>query len=453
MPVAANILVIDGDEPTRRTWVQALGAEGLRARAATDGAAGIQLAREESFDVAVVDLGTSGLNGVDVLGKLKEESPHIAIVVVSSHPTIESAVEAVRGGAFDYLPKPVAPDLLVAAVRRALDRKQVALEHMFLRMALKEKAGSAPDAIVGDSPPMAQVARLIQKVAPTDATVLVVGETGVGKELVARAVHRQSYRRDRPFVAVDCAALVESLFESELFGHVRGAFTGAVETTVGKLELATSGTLFLDEIGNLGIEMQVKLLRAIQEQEFMKVGGTQRIKVDVRIIAATNLDLRKEIKEGRFRQDLFYRLSVVPIQIPPLRERREDISVLARHFLQKYSAKRNRNVSGFSEGALHAMHAYDWPGNVRELENTVERALVMAESQIIEPGDLFFYGPVQAPQPNGAVDGHLADVEKREIALALERFHWQVGRAAEYLGINRKTLREKIRKYGLGEGE
>jgi len=447
MPVAANILIIDDDESMRLGCVQTLNQEGLRARAASNGAGGLQLAREESFDIAIVDLRMPGLNGMQVLEKLKEENPSIAVIVITGYATIESAVEAIRQGAFDYLPKPFSPELLVTVVKRTLDRRQLALENMCLRMALQEKVG--PDTIIGDSPAMANVAKLIRKVAPTDATVLVVGETGVGKELVARAVHRQSYRRDKPFVAVDCAALVENLFESELFGHVRGAFTGAVETTVGKFELANNGTLFLDEIGNIGPAVQVKLLRAIQEQEFMRVGGSQRIKVNVRIIAATNTDLLKDIKEGRFRDDLFYRLSVVVIQIPPLRERREDIRVLAHHFLRKFSAKRNRNVTGFSEQALQAMEAYEWPGNVRELENTVERALVMAEKQIIEPADLFFYGPVQPAAPDAPAEGHLAGMEKREIIMALGRFHWQVGKAAYYLGINRKTLRDKIRKYGL----
>jgi DNA-binding NtrC family response regulator len=451
MPVTANILIIDDDESMRLGCVETLNQNGFRARGAGNGAGGLQLAREESFDVAIVALRMPGMSGMEVLAKLKEENPSIAVVVMTRYATIESAVEAIRQGAFDYLPKPFSPDLLVTVVKRALDRKQLALENMCLRMALKEKLG--PDTIIGDSPPMANVAKLIQKVAPTDATVLVIGETGVGKELVARAVHHQSYRRDKPFVAVDCAALVENLFESELFGHVRGAFTGAVATTVGKFELANNGTLFFDEIGNIGPEMQVKLLRAIQEQEFMRVGGSQRIKVNVRIIAATNTDLLRDMKAGHFREDLFYRLSVVPIQIPPLRERREDIRVLAHHFLRKFSAKRNRDVTGFSDEALQAMEAYEWPGNVRELENTVERALVMAEKKIIEPGDLFFYGygSVQPASPEAPAEGHLVEMEKREISMALQRFHWQVGKAAYYLGINRKTLRDKIRKYGLSE--
>jgi DNA-binding NtrC family response regulator len=445
----ANILVIDDDESIRLGCVETLRSEGFRAQAAEDGAAGLELARMESFDIAIVDLKMPGLSGIQVLEQLKQENPSIAVIVITGFATIESAVEAIRLGAFDYLPKPFHPGLLVSVVKRALSHRVLALENMCLRLALDRKVG--PNRIIGDSRPMANVGKLIAKAAPTDATVLIVGETGVGKELVARALHRQSHRRDKSFVAVDCGALVESLFESELFGHVRGAFTGAVETTVGKFELANNGTLFLDEVGNIGLEAQAKLLRTIQEQEFSKVGGSQRVKVDVRIIAATNSDLLKEVKEGRFREDLFYRLSVVPIQIPPLRERPEDIRPLAEYFLRKYSARRGRHVEGFAEDALHAMELYNWPGNVRELENTVERALVMAEGNTIEVGDLFFYGPGQQPVSEVHANGRLAEMEQREIALALEQFDGQLGKAADYLGINRKTLREKVRKYGLSK--
>jgi DNA-binding NtrC family response regulator len=272
----------------------------------------------------------------------------------------------------------------------------------------------------------------------------------VGKEIVARTIHQQSPRHKQPFVTVDCATLVENLFESELFGHVRGAFTGATETTNGKLELANGGTLFLDEIGNIGPEVQVKLLRVLQEREFMKVGGTQRIKVDVRVIAATNVDLLQAIREGTFREDLFYRISVIPISIPPLRERLQDIRLLVYHFFKKYGGRRNRQVKNFSDAALTALEKYHWPGNVRELENTIERALVMAEGSTIEVDDLFFYG---APEMSNTADtnnaGQLAKVEQREIAAALEQFGWQMAKTAEYLGINRKTLREKMKRYGL----
>jgi DNA-binding NtrC family response regulator len=447
MPAEANILVIDDDESVRVASEQALAAVGYRTRAAKSGERGLQLCREESFDVAIVDLHMPGLGGMEVLRKLKEENPSSSVILISGHASVESAVEAMRLGAFDFLPKPFTPDTLAATVKRALERRRLALESLCLQLALDEKA--SPDTMVGTSPAMLAVARLIQKVAPSDATVLVSGETGVGKEVVARAIHRQSLRREKPFVTVDCGALVESLFESELFGHVRGAYTGATETTIGKFEQANGGTVFLDEIGNIGLSVQAKILRVIQERELQKVGSSQTTAVDVRIIAATNRDLAKETKAGAFREDLFYRLSVVPIHIPPLRDRRSDIRILAQHFLRRYGPRRNPRVTGFSEAALRALELHEWPGNVRELENTVERALVLAEGNLILPGDLVPQGLAPAGPLKPRAGGHLADLERREIADALARLGGQIGKTAEYLGIHRKTLREKIRRYGL----
>jgi two-component system, NtrC family, response regulator HydG len=314
---------------------------------------------------------------------------------------------------------------------------------------LRERIGEG--SMIGDSKAMQEVFRLIQRAAPTDATVLIVGKTGVGKELAARAIHDGSSRRDRPFVPVDCGALVEGLFENELFGHVRGAYSGAVEASTGKFELANGGTIFLDEIGNVSLEMQAKLLRVIQEREVTRIGGTQRTKIDVRIVAATNSDLVEEMRSGKFREDLFYRLSVVPIHMPPLAERREDIVPLALHFLRKHGPRRNRAIIGFSDEALAMLEQYDWPGNVRELENAVERALVMADPPSIDPGDLMFFG-ASPPGDEGPGEGHLVEVEKREIRSALERFGGQINRTAEFLGINRKTLREKMKRYGLAAG-
>jgi DNA-binding NtrC family response regulator len=461
MPVSANILVIDDDESIRLGCAQALTEEGHRVRTAANGILGLRMAQEESFDVVLLDLRMPGMGGMEVLEKLKEDNPDVVVTLITGLATVESAVEGMRKGAWDYLPKPFTPEMLITLVNRAIEHKRLALENVYLRMALKEKSGT--DNLVGQSPAMAQVAQIIEKVAPSDATVLLTGETGVGKELAARALHRLSYRRDKPFVTVDCAALVESLFESELFGHVRGAYTGATETTIGKFELAHTGTIFFDEVGNIPLSLQVKLLRVIQEREFMKVGSSRKVKVDVRIIAATNNDLLQDIRNGDFREDLFFRLSVIPIQLPPLRERKEDIRLLAYHFLKKFSARRKRNVTGFSEEMLCALDAYPWPGNVREMENTIERALVMADGPIIEASDLMFYGPTMASPERAPVvpeapsrddapaeTGQLAKVEMREISTALDKFEGQMARAAEYLGINRKTLREKMRKYGLG---
>lgn len=449
MSAMPRVLVIDDEESMRAGCVQSLAEEGYKAFAAEDGVRGLQMAQKESFDVVILDLRMPGMDGMEVLEKLKEQDSSVVVVVITGYATIESAVDAMKRGAYDFLPKPFTPEALLAIVERAADRKRLALENVCLRVELDERMG--PDAIVGRSAAMVKVAELVQKVAPTDSTVLICGETGVGKELVARAIHRHSGRGEKPFVVVDCGALVETLFESELFGHVKGSFTGAVATTHGKFELANGGTVFLDEIGDIGPNIQAKLLRVIQEREIVKVGSSQRVEVDVRIIAATNRDLAKEMSEGRFREDLFYRINVVPIQVPPLRDRREDIALLAEYFLKKFGQKRKRNVTGISAAAMRSLEAYDWPGNVRELEHAMERAVVMADGDVIEPGDLLYYGLGDAGPPAPPAGGRLAEAEKREIADALRQFNGHRGKAAEYLGINRKTLREKITKYQIEE--
>jgi two-component system, NtrC family, response regulator HydG len=435
----ANILVIDDDESVRLASERSLAREGYRTRTATSGERGLQLTREESFDVAVVDLHMPGLGGMEVLKTLKQENPSTSVIVISAHASVEAAVEAMRLGAYDFLPKPFTPEALSAIVKRALERRRLALESLCLEFAEGEKP--APDALVGTSAAMVGVARLVQKVAKSDAAVLISGEIGVGKEVVARAIHRQSLRREKPFVTVDCGALPESLFELELFGQSRGA--------AGKLEQADGGTIFLDDIANVGPALQSRILRVIQDRQLQRVGASPATPVDARIIAATSRDLATEARAGAFREDLFYLLSVVPIHIPPLRERGPDVRLLAQHFLRKHGPRRNARVRGFSEAALRALELRDWPGNVRELENAVERALVLAEGDLILPGDLV----PQPPAPTGAraahAGGHLAELERREIADALARFAGRIGKTAEFLGIHRKTLREKIQRYGL----
>jgi DNA-binding NtrC family response regulator len=441
-----SVLIIDDDESIRLGCVASLEQEGFLVRAADNGKTGLDLVREEAFDVAIVDLKMPGIGGMTVLERLRQDAPDTQVIIITGYATIESAVAAIRKGAYDYLSKPFSVDMLNAVVKRAVERRRLAFDNEALRIALRQRIGEG--AMIGDSEVMREVARLITRAAPTDATVLIFGKTGVGKELAARAIHDGSPRRDRLFVPVDCGALVEGLFENELFGHVRGAYSGAVEASTGKFELANGGTIFLDEIGNISLDMQAKLLRVIQEREVTKVGGTQRVKIDVRIVAATNSDLIEEMHAGRFREDLFYRLSVVPIHLPPLCERRGDIVPLALHFLHKHGPSRNRAISGFSDEALSMLEQYNWPGNVRELENAVERALVMANPPRIEPGDLMFYGSAPAGTDNNG-EGHLVEVEKREIRSALERFSGQINRTADFLGINRKTLREKMKRYGL----
>ncbi len=446
----ANILIIDDEETMRDSCRQTLSRDGHRVEAAEDGSMGLALLEAESFDLVILDLKMPGLSGMDVLKRIKNDDPEAVVIVITGYATIESAVEAMKSGAYDFIPKPFTPDSLRAIVKRALDRRELVLENVLLRSELKASLG--PEVIVGQSKSMKKVEQLVRKVGPTDTTVLISGESGTGKELVARAIHRCSSRKDKPFVAVDCGSLVENLFESELFGHVKGSFTGATATKYGRFELANGGTLFFDEIGNIGVNIQTKLLRVIQEREITKVGSSQVIKVDVRIVAATNMDLQKCIRNGTFREDLFYRLSVVPISLPPLRQRKDDIPFLANYFLKKYNKKRKKDVTAISDRAMKALFEYDWPGNVRELENAIERAVVLAEDEVVRSSDLLYYGlSVEKPSmPDSGTSQRLVDLEKEHIARTLKMFDGHKGKTAERLGIDRKTLRLKLKKYGIG---
>ncbi len=449
MPRQANILVIDDEETMRDSCQQTLSRNGNMVEVAEDGLMGLAMLERESFDLVILDLKMPGLSGMEVLKKIKESNPEAMVIVITGYATVESAVEAMKKGAYDFIPKPFTPDSLRVIVKRALDRKELALENVLLRGELKTSFG--PEIMVGQNKLMKKVEELVQKVGPTDTTVLISGESGTGKELVARAIHRHSRRRDKPFVAVDCGSLVESLFESELFGHVKGSFTGATATKYGRFELANGGTLFFDEIGNITINIQTKLLRVLQEREITKVGSSQVIKVDVRIVAATNKDLQEAIKAGTFREELFYRLSVVPITLPPLREKRDDIPLLANHFLRKYNKKRKKNIRAISDRAMQALVEYDWPGNVRELENAIERAVVLTENEVIKPSDLLYYG-LSAEIPSRSDAGErqrLVDIEKGHIAKTLKMFNGHKGKTAESLGIDRKTLRSKLKRYGM----
>jgi len=445
----ANILVIDDEESMRDSCQQTLSRDGNRVQVAKDGSKALAMLEAESFDLVILDLKMPGLSGMKVLKKIKADDPEAMVIVITGYATIESAIEAMKSGAYDFIPKPFTPESLRAIVKRALDTRELALENVLLRGELKTSFG--PEVIIGRSEVMKKVEELVRKVGPTDTTVLISGESGTGKELVARSIHRYSSRRDKPFVAVDCGSLVENLFESELFGHVKGSFTGATATKYGRFELADGGTLFFDEIGNITINIQTKLLRVLQERKITKVGSSQVIKVDVRIVAATNKDLQEAIKAGTFRKDLFYRLSVVPITLPSLRERRDDIPLLAAYFLEKYNKKRKKNVRAISERAMKALVEYDWPGNIRELENAIERAVVLAEDAVVSPSDLLYYGlSVETPSGLDADRPHLlVDVEKEHIVKTLKMFNGHKGKTAECLGIDRKTLRSKLKRYGI----
>ena len=448
-----NILIIDDEEAMRDSCRQALSVEGNRIEVAEDGVRGLAMLERESFDLVILDLKMPGLSGMEVLKKIKEQDTEIVVVVITGYATIEFAVEAMRIGAYDFIPKPFAPERLRVVVERAMEKRRLWLENVLLRTQLEDKYGE--DVIIGRSKSMREVEGLIRQVAPTDSTVLITGGTGTGKELAARAIHSQSNRKDKPFVVVDCGCLVESLFESELFGHVKGSFTGATETKHGRFEVANGGTIFLDEVGNISMNIQAKLLRALQEKEISRIGSSQVIKVDVRIVAATNKDLLKCVKEQAFREDLFYRLSVVPVVLPALRDRKEDIPLLANHFLIKYNTKRGKSIIAISDEAMKVLTGYDWPGNVRELENAIERAVVLKSSGVIEPADLWYYerGARGERTPGSDADEvkSLADAEREHIIRALRLFDGHIGKTSDALRIDRKTLRLKLKKYEVEE--
>jgi DNA-binding NtrC family response regulator len=448
-----RVLIIDDDESLRAGCLQALEMGGFSSIAVENGSQALEKIRQESFDVALLDLRMPGLPGMELLKRLKEESPGTAVIIMTGHATIDSAVEAIKSGAFDYLPKPFTSEALLNLVERAVNAVLRALENACIGQELERKMLS--QALIGRSEAMSRIVRLIQKAAPVDSTVLVTGETGAGKEVVARAIHRLSHRSDKRFVTVDCGTLVESLFESELFGHVKGAFSGAIENTIGKIELADGGTLFLDEIANISISMQARLLRAVEEREISRVGSANRKKIDVRIISATNRDLPQWVREGKFREDLYYRLNVIHISVPPLRERLEDIPALVDYYLKKLAAEKDRPAFAISDEAMRFLKRREWPGNVRELINALESATVTCEGKTIGLSDLPHEisgaaGAVGASRAAGApAGGSLARLEQNEILNVLDRFQGNKTKAAEYLGINRKTLREKMQKHRI----
>ena len=446
---SANVLIIDDDESIRTACVQTLQESGFRARAVANGSSAFEKINRESFDVVLLDLKMPGLSGMEVLKILKRDNPAIQVIIITGYASIDLAVEAGRLGVFHFLCKPFAPEVLICKVEKAAKAKRHALEDSCVSMALNEQRPPI-DTVMGQSKPVQDLMRLIKQVAPMNSSVLITGETGSGKELAARTLHRLSNRSRRPFVVVDCGSLVETLFESEMFGHVKGAFTGAVDTTKGKFETAHGGTLLLDEIANISTRVQARLLRVVQEQEISKIGHSHTKKIDVRIISATNRNLHEEVEAGNFRSDLFYRLNVVQIHIPSLRERREDIPDLARFFLNQMSRDMQKPVTGISPEAMRLLQDYQWPGNVRELKNAIERAIVVCQKDSIGPQDILLnqQSSIVAAQPQ-PTNNSLAEVERNEIVRVLIEHKGNRSRSAQRLGINRKTLREKIHKYGI----
>jgi DNA-binding NtrC family response regulator len=442
----AQILVIDDDKAMRDACFQILNRQGYQVELAAGARQGLTLLERSSFDVILLDLVMPDLDGLETLKKVRAVDPDIEVIIITGYGTIQSAVESIKAGAFHFLSKPFVPDDLRHLVNRALEKRRLDLENLYLRQELKSKDDRR--VLVYQSESMQRIMDMVARLAPTDSTVLITGESGTGKGLVAQKIHQLSSRSRRPFITVDCGTLVETLFESELFGHVKGSFTGADANKIGKFELAQNGTLFFDEISNIGLEVQAKLLRAVEERKISKVGSHRVITVDVRIIAATNKDLSRAIKDGTFREDLFYRLNVVLIQMPTLRERKSDIPLLVQHFLDKYNARLRQHIRGISPEALDLLIRHDWPGNVRELENTVERLVVLSPGPYLEPADLVFAGTVLSPSvESGAVS--LRDLERDHIMHTLTRFEGHKSEAARALGIDRKTLREKLKRYNI----
>ena len=447
------ILIVD-DDPGIRESFRLILEEKYELLEAGDGRQAIEIVRTSEVDLVLLDIRLPEMDGIEVLERIKGIDEQVEVILVTAVKTVRTAVAAMKLGAFDYVTKPFEEDDLLSVVRRALEKRSLEREVVFLRSELARRHEFGE--IVGKHPEMQKLFRLIAQVARTATTVLITGESGTGKELVARAIHRQGPRRDKPFVAVNPAALSETLLESELFGHEKGSFTGAFQRKLGKLEMAQGGTLFLDEIGSLKPELQSKLLRVLQEREIERVGGTRTIRIDVRVIAATNVDLKQAVATQAFREDLYYRLNVMPISVPPLRDRRDDIPLLVEHFIRRYDAEMSKHVEGLSPEAMTVLHDYPWPGNVRELQNIIERLVGLVDTPIIGVNDL----PLDVLLPDSTVRLRQADTlplrqateefEKQIVMRVLERVRWNRSEAARILGIHRNSLKTMLTRWDLG---
>jgi two-component system response regulator AtoC len=448
-----RILVVDDEEIVRESLGGWLEKDGYTVACCADGPSAIEKLKAERWSIMVVDLKMPGMDGLQVLEEAKRLHPDLAVVMMTAYATVDTAVAAMKGGAYDYLVKPFDPEELSIMMQKIVSQQTLVRENAVLRQALKQEYRFRD--LLSKSPAMHAVFELAKTAARSSSTILVLGESGSGKEVLARAIHGESPRAEAPFVAVSCAALTESLLESELFGHERGAFTGAVARRKGKFEAAHGGTLFLDEVGDIGPKLQLDLLRVLEERKFHRVGGNDPIEVDVRIIAATNRDLRKAVAEGKFREDLFYRLNVIPILIPPLRQRREDVPLLVENFVERLAVEMKKRLDGVSPEAMAALMAHDWPGNVRELRNVLERGAVVASGPVIQLADLGLPTRGEAPPKPGTL-ASLEEVEKRHVAAVLAHTGGNVSQSARILGIDRVTLYNKMRKYGIrrdGEAE
>ncbi|HTG81671.1 MAG TPA: sigma-54 dependent transcriptional regulator [Geobacteraceae bacterium] len=459
-----KVLVIDDEAVVREGVRRILEGNGFLVETSESGRLAMERMQESYFDLVITDLKMPGMSGMEVLRAIKILQPEVPVILITGYSTVDNAVEAMKNGAFDYVAKPFTPELIHEKVVAALAQKATLLERAYLRKELKERRGF--EMFIGESMEMQKVYHRIVQVAPTDSTVLITGESGTGKELAARAIHQSSPRRAHPFVAVDCTSLAENLLESELFGHIKGSFTGAVQTKTGLFKVADGGTLFLDEVANISLTTQAKLLRALQERAVTPIGGTHPIPIDIRLVAATNKNLKAQVEEGRFRDDLYFRLNIIPLDLPPLREREGDIPILIDHFLEKFTSERGKESRGLAPDALAFLQEYGFPGNVRELENIIERAVVLAEGKQITLEDLGLaapadgHGKVSAPfVPLNADElketkrqireQAIEPVEKAFALHALERNNWNVTRAAEETGMLRPNFQALMKKLGI----
>ncbi|MDT8420004.1 MAG: sigma-54 dependent transcriptional regulator [Desulfuromonadales bacterium] len=450
-----TILIVDDEESIRFSLEGILSDEGFRTAVAANGEEALTIAQSEDPDLVLLDIWMPGIDGLETLQRLRQNRPNQLVIMMSGHGTIETAVKATRLGAYDFIEKPLSLEKILLSIQNAMKVGQLVAENQ----ALREKIDLDYE-MIGESRAISRLKGQIAVAAPSSGWVLITGENGTGKELVARAIHYQSNRSQRPFVEVNCAAIPEDLIESELFGHEKGAFTGATAARKGKFDQSHGGTLFLDEIGDMSLKTQAKILRILQEQKFERVGGNRTIEVDVRVIAATNKDLEEEIKQGRFREDLYFRLNVLPFQVPPLRERREDIPMLVNHFLAYFCSKESREIKSISERAMQSLVNYNWPGNVRELKNLIERLVIMTPDQVIDLIHLpLSIGKLAAEHQEGdiAITGMLPDsyreakelFEKRYLLEKLQKNGWNISRTAEEIGLERSNLHRKIKSYGL----
>jgi two-component system response regulator AtoC len=441
MKKRTTILVVDDEDIVRESLRDWLDGVGYKVDTAESADKALRIIKQKQIKIMIADLIMPGMNGIELMKKAREIVPTISTVIITAHGTIQTAITAIREGAYDYVEKPFCPEKVELLIKNLIEHQDLVEENISLRRKIEDRFNF--EGIIAKSPMMLKIIELIKTVAPTNATVLIIGKTGTGKEVIARAIHHQSPRRNKPFIATSCAALPESLLESELFGHEKGSFTGAVERKKGKFEAGDKGTLFLDEIGEINANIQIHLLRALEEKKITRVGGNEEINVDVRVIAATNRDLKTSIKQGKFREDLYYRLNVVTIDLPPLKDRMEDILPLAEHFLKKYAEENNKRIKKFSDDVVEFMLNYSWPGNVRELENMIERGVILSKNTAITldelPQDIIHPTPIEVKTVEAVTRNHIINV--------LEETKGNISKAAEILGIRRMTLYNKLKKY------